>query len=146
MTLGKINPISVDYALTVTLNPKVFRSVPPMQYRETYSALEMILHDNGYKYVIIPELTPKNQNVHYHIILKTYILPEYKKKGLMYHIRNLFRNTKLFGYIDLKQCDDTQGWIKYMLKELPETIKILDLCPEYGDIKKEKIEEYLKQC
>lgn len=145
MTLGKKIPLSVDIALTVTLQPKMFKEVPPSQYRMSITELELMLLDiTGRNYVIIPELTPKNGNVHYHIILKIPVTQLVQKKGPIYCIRNIFRNTKHFGYIDIKQCTDVQGWIQYMLKELDQTILMLDLSPEYKQTKLEEIKQYLK--
>lgn len=132
MTLDK-KSYSVDMALTVTLNPRQFREIPIEQYRNTRQELEILLLRITDKYVIVPELTPKNQNIHYHILIKIPMDQLVKKKGPMYPVRNLFRTTKCFGYIDLKVCDDVPGWYKYITKDLVNTCNILDLI--YDQIK-----------
>lgn len=142
MTFAKKIPYTVDCALTVTLQPKLFKHDPPMQYRETISALELLLKQYECKYVIVPELTPKNMNVHYHCLVKMPLTGHVNKKGVIYSIRNMFRNTKYFGYIDVKKTEDTSGWINYMMKEIKSTIVYLDLCPEYIDTKNEEINIY----
>lgn len=136
MTIAKKIPYTVDCALTVTYQPKLFKHTPPMQYRETYSALSLHLLKNNCKYVIVPELTPKNENIHYHVLIKLPLTKEIEKKGVLYVLRNMFRNVKDIGYTVIKKCEDTEGWWKYMTKELPHTINILDLLPEYIDEKK----------
>lgn len=136
MTIGKKIPYSVDYALTVTLNPKLFRYDPPLQYRETHQALYQLLNTITDKFMMIPELTPQNQNVHYHGIIK---IPLEGNKPSNYYIRNLFRQTKLYGHICIKQIDDYDKWVEYIFKDLPVTCQLLDLI--YEPYKEQKLIE-----
>lgn len=140
MTLAKYTPFSVDYAITVTLAPKIYRASPPIQYRETIIELTSILLKLG-EFVIVPEVT-KNYNVHYHIICKIPLSDKRKRKGAEYYIRNAFRNTKFFGFINIKQCDDVSGWEEYMFKDLPDTITLLNLDESFLSTKKENLEQY----
>lgn len=128
MTTGKIVP-SIEYALTVTLNPKLYRFKPSEQYRLTQLGLDQMFEKTEWKISIIPEVT-QNYNIHYHCIVSAYNIKKYKK-GVVYSIHNKFRKMKhLYGYIYLKPITEFHIWQEYMVKDIEKTKQIIDMLPE----------------
>lgn len=124
MTTSK-TAYTIDYAVTVTLLPKLFKFDPVEQYINTVSILQDKLNQYG-EAVIIPELTPNNYNIHYHCIMKLRYNKSMKGKPLEYVIKNIFRGSKYFGHTVVKKVENHDGWMRYMFKDLPETLRILD--------------------
>lgn len=107
---------SVKYSFTVTLKPHMYRLNPEIQYDHTNCECITILQRLHTKFTVIVELN-QNFNVHMHgaiMFLK-------KSKNHMFDFKNAFRNSKYFGYVDIRQITDFGGWKDYLQKDLAKT-------------------------
>lgn len=71
-------------------------------------------------YVIIAEVNISG-NIHFHgkLLCRT--------KGSYYKVyKTLLGRMKRLGFVSLKECFDVQGWDKYLLKDISETINKTD--------------------
>jgi len=114
-----------QYALTLTLNPKMYQHKPKTQYKRSVHYLNGVIIkeklDFPYMY---PELTPAN-NVHYH---GTWVTSHTNWFYANNYIHELFRNDPVIGYIKLVELDKPDGWLEYCTKQ-QETIE--DLLTKY---------------
>jgi hypothetical protein len=70
---------------------------------------------------LIAEITKYNANIHYHGLIQFLV----KSVDHIIDFHNLFRNSKLFGFKNIKQIEDEDGWITYISKDLEHTKKVL---------------------
>lgn len=111
---------SVKYSFTVTLQNKMYVYKPEEQYDFTYLELIKRLKALGATFTIIAELT-LNGNLHYHGIITFH----QRSKSHSLDFKNVFRTSKIFGYSNIKQIEDYEGWVEYIIKELHNTKDIL---------------------
>lgn len=142
---------SVLYAITITLQPKLYKYKLEEQYDRTYLHVGKQLKALGTKVDLIAEITKHNCNLHYHGILKFYNFKP--KTNLIIKFYDHFRMDPIIGFVNIRQMDDEQGWKDYITKEIYYTKESLDrmpivineiskfkLCNDYGHM---KIDEYL---
>lgn len=123
---------TIDFALTVTLTRALRAFGPAHQLDKSSRELQVLLNDCKIpvKYSCIYELT-QNSDVHYHLILKlTYIS---KIRSYKIYIENLFRKSKVFGYVCVKPVTEYSKWVEYMSKDLQKTYNLLGLNPIIHD-------------
>lgn len=105
---------SVLYSFTVTLKPVMYKFKPQTQYDKTYIDLAKLLKSLNCKLTMICEYT-KNYNIHYHGVIQFLS----KSKDHMKDFYDVFRIVKSFyGFVNIKQIDDLDGWKSYISKEL----------------------------
>lgn len=109
---------SVRYSFTITLKPILYKNKADAQYFETYDKLCNILSQMG-KYVLVAETT-KAYNIHYHGTMEFNIM----RPNLRKYFVDSFRNSKIFGFVNIKQIDDEPGWCEYISKDFEEFRKI----------------------
>jgi len=123
------NPgMSQAYAFTVTIHPRHYKNIAEVQYETTYKALLLALLPQCLL-TLVCELT-KNANVHYHGVLK---VPLHKYKDVNKWFRDLFRGSKLFGFVNLTPITDEAGWFAYLTKDLAHTSKVMSRRPILRD-------------
>lgn len=113
----------VHLAITITLKPKLYSKRPTTQVNETSHSVLQKLSQNHLS--IYPELT-KSDNVHYHAY--TYCSRDISFDEVKLKLHNIFRNSTLFGFIDIKQLiefEDRERWYEYMSKNVNKTIKLV---------------------
>lgn len=117
---------SVQYAFTVTLKPKKWFVKPAEeQYDGTSMPLAEFLKSISHRVTLVTELT-KNFCVHYHGVIDFRILEDI---NLRKRFHDAFRTSKDFGYVNIKQIDDLDGWIEYINKSLADTSKAINRRP-----------------
>lgn len=111
----------IRFAVTVTLNPKIYRFDATHQFDVTFHKLDQLLDATKIK-VCIAELT-KNANIHYHLIYED-VISEMKLNKLL---KDKVRDKKCdYGFCHVKQIDDEPGWIAYLLKNIRETTELIN--------------------
>lgn len=115
---------SFQYAITLTLKPTQYKKTPEEQYRLLEDALFEINHKckSWLKMDILCELT-KNYNIHAHGIF-IFNLGNHKLK----HVHNLFRDSKIFGFIYIKPIDNYNVWYDYITKSRLHFLQQMDKC------------------
>lgn len=108
---------SVKYAFTITLHPSMYKLPIDEQYDQTYLELITRLKSLPTKVCLIAEITQYNYNVHYHGTMQFIV----KSKDHQLDFINLFRQSKIFGFKNIKQVDDEDGWKSYIIKDLDKT-------------------------
>lgn len=121
---------SVKYSFTVTLQPKWFKFTATEQYDMTFTPLYQILSSLSARFGCIAELT-KAFNIHYHGVI-TFNLDE-NNKLYMKAFNDAFRKSLFFGFVNIKQITDEQGWINYLKKDLLDTKKLINRPPIIND-------------
>lgn len=106
---------SVLYSFTVTLKPILYSLEANEQYDVTYSNLVRLLKNLNVCITMVSEYT-KCFNIHFHGIIQF----KTPNKNHMKQFYDLFRKNKLFGFVNIRQIDDLENWIKYMKKDLHE--------------------------
>lgn len=119
-----------DWAITVTLKPKCFKLCAEKQYESTKDFLVRRLNDIGSTSTVVMELT-KNFNVHYHAVLcvRKDTVKNKNIKNIPKYICDSFRNSDMFGFVNIKQCTDVSKWILYMLKDIQNTYTTMGVYP-----------------
>lgn len=121
-------PLSVDYALTTTLR---------LQHKSTDDQLHLsrlplvqLLEYHGFKHTTVFELT-KNCDVHYHSIIHMdkHELP----RDIPIYVKNIFRKSKYFGFVCIKQVTGYYEWIKYIIKDIQKTFDRTGVVPIVHD-------------
>lgn len=124
-----MNGYSVNYALTVTLRPLMYKHEPEHQYDVTYDYVRRKLLSLTEHFTLICEMT-KSYNVHYHAVLS---LPLNDTSDCQKKIHKLFRNDPNVGFIYVKQVTDFDKWIEYIRKDIVKTCSVLNRRPIIHD-------------
>lgn len=120
---------SSEFALTITLHPKMYHMAMIMQR----NALQGILNSlqEYCKMSMIVEITT-SYNIHAHGVIQ---VPLNHNKSVQHIVHDIFRCIKDIGFICVKPIDDSEGWLDYCLKdyhitntELIENPVIIDNC------------------
>lgn len=120
---------SVRYSFTVTLKPRMYIDPSETQFDLTFSELRTILKSMNAKFTLIAELTKMGHNIHYHGTI-TFPLTS---KNVVKRFIDVFRKTKHYGFVSIKQIDNEQGWIDYISKEFIETVREVERRPIIND-------------
>jgi len=121
----------MDYAITVTLNRSLRKYSPDEQYTKSFMPLADLLH--RFKKTLVYELT-QNGDIHYHGIISLDV--KYKNvhiRDMIIFIQNLFRGSKIFGYVCVKQVTDYNKWKEYILKDVQKSKDRLGIFPIFKD-------------
>jgi len=116
---------SVDYALTITLLPKIYKYEPEQQYDLTYDHILRKLKSLTNYFTLVAEVT-KSINLHMHCIIK---FPLIKGKLWDKEIKKLFRQDPFVGFTCMKQVEDFNGWVEYVRKDLDKSLQYLNRRP-----------------
>lgn len=108
---------SVDYALTITLKPLMYKEDAEEQYRQT--ALNISKLFPKCKLTLIAELT-QQYNIHYHGIIS---VPSTLSSQPRKYVFDKIRKYSKLGKTTVDQVDDYEGWVVYLNKDLQETSK-----------------------
>lgn len=115
----------MDYELTITLHPMMYRMKPENQHIVCMKYLPKIL--KKFHHCLIAELTEQN-NIHYHGIVR---LNNLKHRN---QLINKFRShTLVFGRKNVKQLMDFGKWVEYIQKSLVDTYHIIETSPIVND-------------
>lgn len=109
--------VSIDYAFTVTLQPKLFKQEPEHQYDLTYNHVRQMIGKISRKFTLVSELT-KSYNIHYHGIISFTITPELKDCRKLFY--KTFRNDIFVGFVNIKQIDNYPKWSEYISKDITQ--------------------------
>jgi len=109
------------YALTVTLQPKIFKKTIREQY--DLAKLEIGVVSRTMHISAITELT-QSGNLHFHgIVSQKY---QQKRGTFKQTVHDVFRNSKVFGFVCVRPLTDPNIWKDYCTKHIEETKKELD--------------------
>lgn len=108
--------VSVEYAITITLKPKLYDHDAVNQYDLTYIEVYKKCKSMCNKLTLVAETT-KAYNIHYHGIITFTLKPNV---NLMRMFTDAFRRDKLFGYVNIKPIDNDEKWKEYIRKTLKE--------------------------
>lgn len=108
---------SQQYTFTVTLLPRQHDVPAEEQYDRTSGELERLLTTAG-KITLVAETT-KNFDIHYHGTIQMK-LSYVRQRNILKLFKDMFRGSRLFGYVDIKVCTNEPGWIEYITKGLKE--------------------------
>jgi len=125
-----------DFAITVTLNRHQKRLEPQKQFEVSAHLLSSMLSSPAnrrtmaLRATIVTELTV-NSDIHYHVIIKC----QYDKSVRSYkiYLENLFRNSKIFGFVCVKPVEHYDKWVEYIKKDVQKTFDLLGICPVVKD-------------
>jgi len=114
---NKAKPIvimSQQYALTITLNPKLFTLDVLTQRNQLMSVLNGLIADEKLDLSIIVEFTT-SFNIHAHGFVK---VPLKVTRNPMFLIHDIFRKYKtVVGFICIKPITNYHTWLHYCLKD-----------------------------
>lgn len=113
----------VEFAITITLLPKMYKKPLEEQYDESISEIEKLSLDESFTISLIAEIT-KQHNVHYHGKIQTNT--KGRDRSFLSHIYNIFRNRTTTGFISVKEINDDIAWESYCVKNIEETHKHMD--------------------
>lgn len=116
---------TVLYALTHTVSPVFARCSNDITQYDHLSSIINDLKVLDVKMSVIAEYQ-KNGNIHLHGVMDM----EMPQRGLaLNRYKQHFKDkllSKYFGYMDFKQIDNLEGWLKYLKKDLDETYNLLE--------------------
>lgn len=104
------------YSFTITLLPILYKETSDIQYDKTVYLLKEYL--SSLKDLTLVAEQTKNYNIHYHGCAR---LPIVGKKNSVKTFVDQFRKSKQFGFINVKQIEDENGWLKYIFKDVHTT-------------------------
>lgn len=117
---------SVQYAVTLTLNPKLYKYEISDQYDKTRE----LVRDCPFKVTCIAESTSQ-YNLHYHCVMSVKLPVKDARKAIFDWHRKLLKE---FGkQMVVKQIDDYQGWVDYLSKDLRKSSETLGRPPILRD-------------
>lgn len=112
--------MSQQYAITLTLNPKLFKLSPLLQLNALHEVLNGLVGDEKLDLSICCEFT-QNGNIHAHGFVRV-PLNGIGKKNPIYQINYAFKKyNDIMGYIMVKPIDSYHGWLHYCLKDYNES-------------------------
>lgn len=123
-------PSTIDFFGTITLNPKMYRDEPEIQYDNTCLYVRDKLHQLTNDFTLVAELT-KAYNIHYHLVIKFDITNkniDYRKE-----FHKLFRNDRMIGFINLQPMANAPASQVYIKKDLDKTCNSIDRRPVICD-------------
>lgn len=132
-------PMTIEYAFTVTLRPKMYSYPASDQLALTARKLVLELGSlaGSNDFCVIAELT-KTYNVHYHGIIR-FPLGRFVRPMEAFHnfFRKLYASTPHNGCfaqggskgIDIRPVSDFNGWKEYLCKDMKESKVILKTGP-----------------
>lgn len=125
------NGLSVHYAFTITLRPKLFLQEPEVQYDMVCEYVRKKLSSLCYSLTLIVEKT-KAYNVHMHGICNFSL---YKRDNFdcMKEFHKCFRSDTLVGFVNIRQIDDMVKWKEYIKKDISATCTALNRRPILTD-------------
>lgn len=106
----------MDYAITFTLNPHMYKLMPEDQADMAVAMIKTVFPEELYKKTLVLELT-KSFNVHVHGIMYS------KTKREIY---DRLRKNKILGFITVKQIENWSDWVDYITKDTIVTYKQLN--------------------
>jgi len=106
---------SQEYAITVTLLPKLFKQSIEKQYEMLETEIQNMLEHRSIHLTLVVELT-KSYNIHAHGFIRVS-----QQKNAVRYIYDIFRNSPVTGHIYVKPVDDHPKWLEYICKSLKET-------------------------
>jgi hypothetical protein len=111
------------YCITLTLRPVFYKKSLEEQYDMLYEELRNIIKkENDIRVTMIVECT-KSYNIHAHGLIQ---LDDLKPNRVTKRkIHDLFRSSKIIGFIYLKIMEDLLSWMIYICKDINETRLIL---------------------
>lgn len=118
----KKNALSWEYAITITLNPKLFKLTTRQQFEKTANEIVKFMKTMTTKLTLVTEVTEK-YNIHYHGVFVT------DRKNIQYKINNMVRGHKLFGFVMIKPVTDLGGWVEYLGKDIKKTKGMMNVLP-----------------
>lgn len=123
VTVSNLNPLvklrpkmaySVDYAITITIMPSLYRKTYEEQYNETANSIKNLFHDC--KLTLVAELT-QAYNIHYHGIIAYPLCDGGGSKDVRKIIFDRLRKYSKVGNTKIDQITDYNGWVKYIQKD-----------------------------
>jgi len=124
--------MSLEYAITVTLKPVMYRHAAEIQFSQTYEVLLKHLRTFTPRITLLAELT-KDFNVHYHGLIQFSKDDVLRYHNLAKRFKDSFRKSKVFGHIVIVMAHDLPGWKEYCTKDLEETYRLLGTGPVFID-------------
>lgn len=125
----------MDYEITLTLRPHMYRHPADAQHRLCKEYLQtifkrdlMVGHPRHRKLTLVAELTQEN-NVHYHGIVR--LTGHVDRARLLERFREYH---KIFGKKTVTQLMDYPKWVKYINKDVAKTADIIGdpvVCDDY---------------
>lgn len=106
--------LSQEYAITITLQPKLFKQSIEKQYDMLENEIRQKIETDNIYLTLVVELT-KSYNIHAHGFIKVI------NKNAVRFIYDSFRNNPVIGYIYVKPVDDHGKWLDYITKNLKMT-------------------------
>lgn len=118
-----------DFLLTITLSPDMYNMKVRQQYIKTIDIVIQVLKQYTDKYVIVPELTKKN-NIHYHIVFKARASSQFVSESITDTIKGLPKlgNTYINPCIVTIQERDRVN--NYLLKDYVKTFYLINSIKE----------------
>lgn len=108
----------MNYELTLTLRPSLYRFTAQEQYDKCYESLRTIF--KYYKVFCIAELTQEN-NVHYHCIIE---LKSFKERALL--LDKFRKHNHKFGRKTCTQLIDYPKYVEYLFKDIEKTSQLIN--------------------
>lgn len=122
---------SVDYAITITLRPKLFQLDCVEQLKSGRQEIIKFLDKNpDIRCSLAYEFT-KSFNIHFHGTIKTVDMSYYTSFPKFIH--DHFRKSKVIGFICIKQIDNIESWTDYIIKDYENTRQIMNEFPTIRD-------------
>lgn len=120
MSLENPRGYSQCYALTLTLKPNYYRYTLEEQYEYLNNEIKLRLQNN-ILISLIAEITT-SYNIHAHGIIKISSNIKNAKK----YVYDCVRQSKIIGHIYVKDIDNYDKWLLYIIKEIKKTKETLN--------------------
>jgi len=112
---------SKDFALTITLRPKIYGYEPLEQFKRSFEYLQAAFPSDKFKATIVWELTPTGKNIHYHGFISILLgkASQGKPIDLVLVLQNRLRPyNHVLGLATFKEVLDHPGWKQYISKDI----------------------------
>lgn len=142
---------SKDYALTVTLRPKLYGYEPMDQLKKSIEYLKAAFPYPEYKTTIVWELTPQAKNIHYHGFISVALKETSQGKpiDLVLKLQNRLRPyNHVLGLSTFKEVQDYNVWKEYISKDINgnyDTFGEYSVCIDHYNMYPSGVFEYYAQ-
>lgn len=115
---------SSPWAITLTLNPKMFHLNVLQQRNSIQGIINGLCYDSNIKMSLVCEMT-QHYNCHFHGFVQVAFRAS-ARKTIPHYVADALRSIKDLGFWCVKPIEDHQGWLNYCLKEYEVTKIALD--------------------
>lgn len=142
---------SKDFAVTITLKPKLYGYEPMDQYKRSIEYVKAAFPEPEFRTTLVWELTPQAKNIHYHGFISVRLKESSQGKpiDLVLKLQNRLRPyNHVLGLSTFKEVTDYEIWKDYISKDIRQnydTFSEYSVCMDHYNMFPHGVFEYYKQ-